>query len=388
LKNRWWFSRDTFHNDRIRKERFVTNVEWTRRVQRILGAGAFTIVVTLATTGAGQQSGANANQDDDFSVDPARGPVDLGLTDPALVGAIDLHVHMDPDSIGVGNAVRSLDVFEYAKLAQARGLRGFAYKNHLDHMGAGAAYLVRKYIAPDLEVFGRMPSNMSTGGINVASLEHFSQIKGGWGRIFEMPTRDSETSTRNEAQGSRPWILLRAPDAPKFVAVSRNGALLPEVKHLIEVMAKIRTVDSGGRMVLATGHASPEEHLMIAREGREHGLQVMLTHPGDIPQLPEAAKLGAFIEVNASGIYPNAAGARAAAALIRKIGAESLVMGTDCGQMRTPYPTDCLVLAVRRLRAQGITDRELKLMMKDNPAKLLGLVPFEQTQPRAFRNIR
>jgi hypothetical protein len=35
---------------------------------------------------------------DDWKVDPLRGPVDLGLTDPALIGAIDVHVHLDPDS--------------------------------------------------------------------------------------------------------------------------------------------------------------------------------------------------------------------------------------------------------------------------------------------------
>jgi hypothetical protein len=50
--------------------------------------------------------------------------------------------------------------------------------------------------------------------------------------------------------------------------------------------------------------------------------------------------------------------------------------------MRNPFPTDCLVLAARRLRAAGITEHELTLMMKDNPARLLGLVPWSQLPPR------
>ncbi len=160
--------------------------------------------------------------------------------------------------------------------------------------------------------------------------------------------------------------------------MSKNGELLPEVKHLIGVLAKIRTVDSNGRMVLATGHATPEEHLLLAREGRRQGLNVLLTHPGDIPQLPEAAKLGAFIEVTASNIYKNEAGRTAAAALIRKIGAESIIISTDCGQTGNVYPTDCLALAARGLRAHGITQRELDLMYKTNPAKLLGLLALEE----------
>jgi Family of unknown function (DUF6282) len=322
---------------------------------------------------------------DDWNVNPLRGPVDLGLTDPALVGAIDVHVHLDPDAPGPSGVIRALDIFDAAALAKARGLRGFVYKTHQDAGSAGAAYLVRKH-APGLEVFGRSASNYSTGGINVAELVHYSRIKGGWGRIYEMPTLDSITATTRPGsmdpqnlERTRPWMLMMPEGTPPYIAVSKNGELLPEVKHLISVLAKIRTVDSNGRMVLATGHATPEEHLMLAREGRRQGLNVLLTHPGDIPQLPEAAKLGAFIEVTASTIYKTEASRAAAAALIRKIGAESIIISTDCGQTGNVYPTDCLALAARGLRAHGITQAELDLMYKTNPAKLLGLPPLEQT---------
>src|SRR5262249_51129674 len=157
------------------------------------------------------------------------------------------------------------------------------------------------------------------------------------GRIYEMPTRDScgEAGPNMDPkflQQNRPWMLLMPPGAPSCVAVSKNGELLPEVKHLIGVMARLRTVDSNGRIALATGHATPQEHLLLARESRRLGLEVLLTHPGDIPQLAEAARLGAFIEVNASGIYKTEAGQKGAAALIRKVGAEHVIVGTDCGQ--------------------------------------------------------
>jgi hypothetical protein len=177
---------------------------------------------------------------------------------------------------------------------------------------------------------------------------------------------------------TRPWMLMMPPGTPPFIAVSKNGELLPEVKYLIGEMAKIKTVDSNGRLVLATGHATPEEHLLLAREGRRQGLNVLLTHPGDIPQLPEAAALGAFIEVNAASIYRTEAGQAAAALLIHKIGAEHIVVATDCGQTSNVYPTDCLALAARGLRAHGVTQRELDMMYKANPAKLLGLPPLDE----------
>src|SRR5262249_46480011 len=89
------------------------------------------------------------------------------------------------------------------------------------------------------------------------------------------------------------------------------------------------------------------------------------------------AKLGAFIEITASTIYKTEANRTAAANLIRKVGAESIIISTDCGQTGNVYPTDCLVLAARGLRAHGITQGEIDLMYKTNPAKLLGLPALE-----------
>jgi hypothetical protein len=352
-----------------------------------LAAVAIPLCVVLGSYGTsrGQDAGlTKAAELDDWKIDPMRGPVDLGLTDPSLIGAIDVHVHVDPDAPGTGGVIRAIDIIDAVNIAKSRGMRGFVFKTHQDAGSAGAAYLVRKHFAPTFELFGRMASNYATGGINVAALEHFTQIKGGWARIYEMPTRDSITATTRPGsmdpknlEKSRPWMLMMPEGTPPYIAVSKNGELLPEVKHLIGVLAKIRTVDSNGRMVLATGHATPEEHLLLAREGRRQGLQVLLTHPGDIPQLPEVAKLGAFIEITAATIYKTEANRRAAAGLIRKVGAESIIISTDCGQTGNVYPTDCLVLAARGLRAHGITQGEIDQMYKTNPAKLLGLPPLE-----------
>jgi hypothetical protein len=361
----------------------------SRAAARVALAMFICTVLVLATDSVRGQTVAQgppaAQPAEDWRVDPLRGPVDLGLTDPALVGAIDIHVHLDPDSPGTGGVIRAIDAFDAAIMAKSHGMRGFVLKMHQDASAAGIAYLVRKHVAPGFEIFGRMASNYATGGVNVAALEHYSQIKGGWGRIFEMPTRDSITATTRPGSmdpqalaRTRPWMLIMPPGTPAFIAVSKGGELLPEVKHVIAVLAKIRTVDSNGRMVLATGHATPEEHLLLAREGRQQGLNVLLTHPGDIPQLPEAARLGAFIELTASTVYKTEAARAAGAALVRKIGAEHIIVSTDCGQTNNVYPTDCLALAARGLRAHGVTQHELDLMYKVNPAKLLGLPPPEE----------
>src|SRR4029077_8120718 len=88
---------------------------------------------------------------DDWKIDPLRGPVDLGLSDPALVGAIDVHVHLDPDAPGAGGVIRALDVFDAVAMAKARGMRGFVYKTHQDAGSAGGAYLGSKPAVPGVE---------------------------------------------------------------------------------------------------------------------------------------------------------------------------------------------------------------------------------------------
>ena len=131
-------------------------------------------------------------------------------------------------------------------------MRGVVFKTHQDPTSAAVAYLVRKHAVPGFEMFGRMALNFSTGGINVAAVEHFSQIKGGWGRIIEMPTRDScgNGPPNMDAQylaQNRPWMLLMPPGSPQCVATVKNGELVPEVKYLIGVLAKIAVCSSGLR---------------------------------------------------------------------------------------------------------------------------------------------
>ena len=85
---------------------------------------------------------------------------------------------------------------------------------------------MRKHVAPGFEVFGRMASNYATGGVNVAALEHFSQIKGGWGRIYEMPTRDFDHrhhASRQHGPGeSRQDAAVDADDAGRNAALHRG----------------------------------------------------------------------------------------------------------------------------------------------------------------------
>ena len=273
-----------------------------------------------------------------------------------VAGTIDVHVHSYPD-----DRPRSIHAIDLAKLAKTRGMRAIVLKNHWEST-AGMAYLVRQ-VVPDFDVFGGIALNRTVGGINAAAVDHMSRVTGGFGRIVWMPTFDAENQVRFSKE-----------DRP-FVPVSKNGELLPEVKAVIGLIAK-------HGFVLATGHSSPAEGLMLVREGRQQGVrQMIVTHAifqpvlMNVAQMKEAASMGAFIEFVGGAPQGQGAAARidGIADAIRQVGPASSILSSDLGQQGNPLPPDGFGAFIQALRARGFSDRDLDVMSKQNPATLLGL---------------
>lgn len=345
---------------------------------------------------AGQQGAGRGNQGQ--SQAPGRGRATYSLSDPvpqdpALRGAIDLHVHQDPDSFGpsYGQAARSVDAMDMVKRAKAAGMRGFVIKQHLDQT-AGLAYYMRK-LYPEMEIFGGMGSNLTNGPkVNPWAIAHMAEIKGGWGRIVWMPSWDSENSSHKVPNFKQPAIIsvARCADGGMFWAnypkPCPKADLLPEIKEAMKVIATRKTRDTNGDLILATGHNSPEEVLMMIREAVKAGVKnTIITHALlDIvglteSQIKEAVGLGPgvyaefiaqFGNANASPelVKRNVSGIRAA-------GLEHAILSSDTGQLGSPLPPDALAGAAAALRTQGFTERELDVLLKINPAKILGIAP-------------
>jgi len=278
------------------------------------------------------------------------------LTAQSLNGVIDIHVHSDPDSVP-----RSIDALEAARLARSRGLRAVLLKNHYEPT-ASLAYLVRKEVS-SIEVFGGIALNRTVGGINPAAVERMAQVKGRWGRVVWMPTFDAENQVRYSRE-HRP-----------FISVSRDGQLLKEVRDVLEVMAR-------HRLVLATGHSSPQENLLLIREARKLGVErIVVTHAMlppvkmTVEQMREAAGAGAYLEfVYNALIGPNKAfGIGDYARAIRAVGVQHIILASDLGQAGNPLHPDGLESLFRALRGEGFSEEQIGRMAKTNPARLLGL---------------
>jgi hypothetical protein len=164
-----------------------------------------------------------------------------------------------------------------------------------------------------------------------------------------------------------------------------NGNLFPETIEVLGIIAK-------EKLILATGHSSAEEDLLLVREARKLGIsQIVVTHPlaaiihMSIPQMKEAAELGAYIEFCGNALLPTQPKEGQTPVTeylkaIRAIGPEHAILSGDFGQAVNPVHTDAWKQYLDIMRRSGFTPTELDLMTRQNPAALLGLsgsVPYE-----------
>jgi hypothetical protein len=282
-------------------------------------------------------------------------------------GAIDMHVHSHPDVFG-----RNMDDIDVATLAKARGMRGVVLKNHISETASRAA-LVMKAV-PGIEVFGGVVLNNAVGGINPNAVEWMHRVYGSRGRVVWLPTFESDKHVKTFSK----------PDA-KGIVVAPGGQVLPEMEEILKIIAR-------ENLLLATGHVHPEEILAVVKRGSELGVKkMMITHaltnvPGlTMAQAKQVADMGAVIEVCFLQFQagPNAPlpflthwtqiNAKHIAQAVKEIGAKSIVVSSDLGQTANMTHPDGIEAAVAAMKKEGISDADIDLMIRKNPARLLGL---------------
>jgi microsomal dipeptidase-like Zn-dependent dipeptidase len=59
--------------------------------------------------------------------------------------------------------------------------------------------------------------------------------------------------------------------------------------------------------------------------------------------------------------------------LIKEIGAQNVVLGSDLGQTGNPSHIDGLKAMVGGLKAEGLTEAQIRMVARDNAAAMLGL---------------
>ncbi|MFD2871840.1 DUF6282 family protein [Mucilaginibacter ximonensis] len=277
-----------------------------------------------------------------------------------LAGTIDFHCHAGPDVSG-----RSLSDLDLARLAKKDGMRGIVLKNHYT-MTADRAETAMKEVG-GIEVFGGIALNRSVGGLNAEAIRRMAAMEGHRGKVVWLPTVDAENNFEH------------GPGARKFVSVVKDGKPVPEMAEVFQAIAK-------NDRILETGHSTPAESLILIQAARYAGIgKIIVTHAqllgATVQQMKQMADMGAYIEFCWQSYLAKTGnkndGDKKAVAecvkVIQAIGADRCIIDSDLGQPGNPLHPDGMRAFISSLKANGMSEHDIDLIARKNPAKLLGL---------------
>jgi hypothetical protein len=298
--------------------------------------------------------------------------VDQSTIDGLLEGAFDTHIHSAPDVLP-----RKFNDLELAQRFKARRMAGFVLKSHYI-CTADRATLVNQ-VVPEIQAFGAIALNNSVGGLNPLALD----IAGRLGtRVCWLPSVDNanelEAIAGQRDESKLPYWMSIAREmralgiAGSFLSVTEDGKVTQATRQCLEIIAK-------HDMVMASSHIRPAEVMPVVLAAQEAGVKrIVITHPEfpttllSIAQQQELARLGVYFErcfttpntgkISWEQVYAN----------IRQVGPQSTILATDLGQTTAPYPDEGLGIFAEKLLENGFTEREVRSMVRDNPAQLLG----------------
>lgn len=285
---------------------------------------------------------------------------------PLLQGAIDMHCHGYPE-ITLGVKARLNDV-ETLELAHNMGMRGIVFKSQM-WPNIGQVYHLRQRV-PDVESFSSITLNSVVGGLSPWVVEAAARQGA---KVVWLPTWSSIHKLGQDgfSKFMKTWFPSMVFE-PGLSCVDSSGKLTAEVQTIIKLA---KNMD----LVLCTGHIHPNESLAIAQEAERIDFnRLVFTHPlsgsvgATLEKTKEMTKRGAYAELIALNIFYGNALDRMLE-FITELGAEHCILSTDAFMEWIPPGPEFLRMFIGRLLISGIDEASITKMVRDNPAKLLGL---------------
>ena len=311
-----------------------------------------------------------------------------------LKGAIDLHVHIDPD---IRTPHRSQNGLECAFSMKEEGMRAVIFKP-LGLPSTGMAYMLNLLI-DDFLVFGAITMNRCVGGLNPIAVNH-ALVQGNGAKAVWFPTADSVHHAKFFSKSLYPFVegyskglakdrkevfekaydLIRV-KPEEAVEVFKNRKLVDKAKEIIDIVIE-------ADVILGLGHMSAEEALKFTEIANSHGAKkIVVPHPNwkvmdySLTEMEELSKMGVYLEFCSSGCEPQQYVSHGITPLdpndiavyIKKIGVEHCIMSTDSGMFSVPIPAESMRTFIALLLDAGIKEDEIDTMVRKNPAKLLNI---------------
>lgn len=293
----------------------------------------------------------------------------VGTIERLMKGAIDFHVHAGPDPFHE----RRLGAMELAHQAKEAGMKAIVAKCH-QFGTAPLACLVNQMVS-EFTLVGSLTLNSGAGGLNPDVVEVAARTGA---RVIWMPTYSSVVDSKKMRKNGDDADLTPAQRVASqgISLMDAENKLLPQVISILEIIKE-------NDMVLGTGHISVQEIYAVTKKARQMGVKVTITHPLNsffgspltLEQQKELAAMGAYMEQTFVTCMPVFGGMSPKVIVehVKAVGEERSILSTDFGQATHPSPPEGFRMMVAYMLESGLSERELQVLIKENPAKLLGL---------------
>ncbi|MHB0869359.1 MAG: DUF6282 family protein, partial [Chloroflexota bacterium] len=287
--------------------------------------------------------------------------------DDILTNSIDIHVHGGSDPMERLLLEDDIAV-EYTNV----GMRAMVVKTWYSPSAtrnplvqkAADSYAEERGLRP-VQCFGGITLNYSVGGFNPEAVKKclaFTGMKYVW-----MPMVDSYHHRRVVYDDWSGFGLN----------------FLDEQKKVIPAVQEILRIVADNDLILGTGHYPYEDSAILFEEARRLGVTRMeVVHPAHmhskhtIAQMKEQAARGAKLMLSGLGTmaFPlHESGPVYAARIVKEVGPENVVYGSDLNQFQNFPPAAGARWMVKLLLAYGCTKEELYQVFQVAPARHLGL---------------
>jgi hypothetical protein len=305
-----------------------------------------------------------------------------------MKGAVDCHCHFAPfakDFPRPGVAGSAWDAVELAGLCKDAGMKAIVLMDNV-FPSVKDAYYANKMV-PEVQTLGGITLNKSVGALNATAAGYAIRLGAKYVKLFSLANR-----VWPKLRKLYPGRLL--PGHDPFTILNGDGALIPEAKELLKVVAD-------GDITLVTGHTTVEETFAVIDYAKTCGIErIVVTHvespfighidkeiapgvptPCTIEDQKEMARKGAWIEhasVTCDPIMEVTFGVPVGSAVklfeaIRQVGPEHCLLATDGGYSAAGSPPECMRVFIQLMLDYGLTEEEIRKMSSENPIRAFGM---------------
>lgn len=237
--------------------------------------------------------------------------------DGLLDGVCDIHLHCRPDS-----RERSVDEYRFMQDAVHEGYRAVMFKSN-DFSCHDRAYIIRQAL-PGAECFGSFCMNRVHGDkVNPFAARKAIETSGGLCRCIWMPTLDAAYQYRSEGRKAHEIGVKR------IVVTHANSSIWTMTQDQVR-----RCIDLGAYMEYCY-------------------LPCLWGEGTKMPQYKRQTikEFASFVRIAPTRSF----------------------ISTDLGQAVMPHPIEGMRDCILKLQAEGIPQSDIDLMVRHNPAMLIGL---------------